>query len=57
MTYEEYTKQKKQFGMWPRSKSDIYKDSRQIALRDAASVLGIKYETLAAMAEGLLKCE
>ena len=55
MTYEEYAKQKKEFGMWPRSKSDIYNDARKIALRDAAAVLGLKYETLAAMVEGLRK--
>ena len=55
MTYEEYAKQKKHFGMWPRSKSDIYNDAKQIALRYAALALGLKYETLKAMVEGLRK--
>jgi hypothetical protein len=56
MSYEEYCEQKKTFGQWPRSKDAIYKDARQIALRGAASALGLKYETLAAMVE-LEKCE
>ena len=55
MTYEEYANQKKELGMWPRSKSDIYKDAQQMALRDAAWALGLKYETLKAMVEGLRK--
>ena len=49
MTYDDYVKQKKQFGQWPLSKKQTYDDAKSIAVRDAARALGMKYETLRAM--------
>lgn len=51
MNYDQYRIHCIKDGCWPQKKQQMYEEVREIALRDAASAIGIKFEILVAMVE------
>ena len=51
MNYDQYKQHLRKTGRGNAKKETVYYDVREMALRDAAAAIGLKYETLVAMVE------